>query len=162
MRFKVKQFTVTAMLSIFVIGVLFSLLLLTTQNYGPHIYETITINSKTFNITALALNESQWQKGLMNATVTNSTLILFEFNQTADWPFWMYNTYTNLDMLWINYSYSSGSGNVIYIVKNATSCFVASKCQIYDPHNAANFVLEAKAGFANRNNIGVGNSVVLR
>lgn len=157
-----STFMATAALSVAVVVVLFAVLLLTVHNYGPRIYKTITINSKTFNVTALALNQSQWQKGLMNATVTNSTLMLFEFNQTADWPFWMYNTYTNLDMIWVNYSYSSGSGKIVYIVKNATSCFVASECQIYDPRKAANFVIETKAGFADRNNIGVGNSVVLR
>lgn len=142
--------------------VLFIVLLLTARNHGPQIYKSVTINSDTFNITALELNQTQWEHGLMNTTVTNSTLMLFEFNQTADWPFWMYDTYTNLDMIWINYSYLKGSGSVVYIAKNATSCFVASKCVVYDPETLANFVVEARAGFVSRNNISVGDRVTLR
>lgn len=161
MKARQKHFLV-ALIALFAIAAaLFSVNVLSTQKPAVHIYKTFTVNNATFNITALALNQSEWDHGLMNTTVTNSTIMLFEFNHSADYPFWMYDTYDGLDMIWVNYSYAKGYGQVVYIAKNATSCFVASECAVYDPHALANFVIEAKAGFTERNGISTGQRLVL-
>jgi uncharacterized membrane protein (UPF0127 family) len=123
-------------------------------------YTRFYVNGREFGITYIAANESQWMHGLMNTTITNSTTMLFEFKKLGDYPFWMYDTYSDLDMLWVNYG--STNGTIVYIARNATSCFVKSECATYDPRVNANYVIEAKAGFVERNDIGVGDSIVLR
>lgn len=135
------------------------ILIFSAQNTAL-IYSHFEIGGNTFGITYLALNQTQWEKGLMNATVTNSTTMLFAFGAQGIYPFWMFNTDYNLDMIWINGSASSGK--IVYIVSNATSCFDASSCEVYTPNQTSNYVIEAKAGFVKRNGIALGESVIFR
>ncbi|MGI0141792.1 MAG: DUF192 domain-containing protein [Candidatus Micrarchaeales archaeon] len=120
-------------------------------------YSHFIINGKSFGIAYVASNYSVWTSGLMNKTITNSTTMLFVFPKPSIYPFWMYDTYSNLDMFWINGT--ANGGRIVYIAKNVTSCFVASSCAIYTPNAFANYVLEAKGGFAIRNNITVGSRI---
>ncbi len=121
------------------------------------------VNGKTFSITLVAANTSSQEKGLMNTTITNSTMMIFVFPSPGIYPFWMENTYSNLDMMWLNVSGSSGT--VVYLVRNATSCVGKSQgwCEAneYYPTAEANYVIEAKAGFAEANNVTVGTRVEL-
>ncbi len=121
------------------------------------------MNGKRFDISLVAANQSSWAKGLMNATITNATMMVFVFPSLGIYPFWMENTYSNLDIMWLNVS--GGSGNVVYLVRNATSCVGKSMgwCEnnTYYPAAYANYVIEAKAGFAEANNISVGTRVGL-
>ncbi|MDE1856184.1 MAG: DUF192 domain-containing protein, partial [Candidatus Micrarchaeota archaeon] len=87
-------------------------------------YSHFSVGNRSFAITYVASNYSQWTEGLMNKTVTNSTFELFVFPNPSIYPFWMNNTYTNLDMLWVNGS--SHGGKVVYILKNAPSCLKAN------------------------------------
>jgi uncharacterized membrane protein (UPF0127 family) len=121
------------------------------------------VNGKTFDITLVAANASSQEKGLMNTTITSATMMVFVFPAPGIYPFWMENTYSNLDMMWLNVS--GGSGTVVYLVRNATSCVGKSLgwCEdnTYYPTAEANYVIEAAAGFADANNVTVGTSVGL-
>ena len=115
---------------------------------------SFTAGNRTFAFSSYAMNITQAEKGLMNATVTNSTLMLFAFHNSSIYPFWMKNTYAPLDIIWIE---GNGySGKVVYIV-NATPCVsydpVQSNCTVYTPTSVADYVIEARAGFVQRNNI---------
>ena len=123
-------------------------------------YNSFEINGEEFNITYVATNETQLMHGLMNTTITNKTIMLFVFKELGNYPFWMYDTYSNLDIIWINYA--ERNGTIVYIAKNATSCFVRSECVRYNPGTNTNYVIEAKAGFVERNNISVGDRIILR
>jgi uncharacterized membrane protein (UPF0127 family) len=133
-----------------------------SQATSPKVYTSFYLNGKSYNITAIAVTEAQQIHGLMNTTISNSTIMLFEFPVLGIYPFWMYDTYSNLDMLWLNAS--GGSGTVVYIESNATSCLVLAKClnQTYTPNALANYVIEAKAGFVQRNGISVGDKITLK
>ncbi|HVA83019.1 MAG TPA: DUF192 domain-containing protein [Candidatus Aquilonibacter sp.] len=120
-------------------------------------YSQFSVDGKSFPITYLALNQAQWEKGLMNATVTNTTTMLFVFTNPGIYPFWMFDTDYNLDMIWVNGT--ATSGKIVYVIENATSCFDASNCTIYTPNKTSNYVIEAKAGFVKRNGISTGDSV---
>ncbi len=123
---------------------------------------SFSVNGKTYAITAYENTPTQREMGLMNATVTNSTFVLFHFPQSGIYPFWMKNTYSQLDIIWLNYSSSTDTANVVYIA-NAIPCASYSKnqsnCVIYTPNSSANYVLEAKGGFAKSNDVQIGSSL---
>ncbi len=112
-----------------------------------------TANGKTFPITDFATTNAQREKGLMNRVVTNTTIMLFVFPQRGQYSFWMLDTNTSLDMIWVDAT--GDAGKVVYVVTSAQPCYAASSCQVYRPSSPSNYVLEAKAGFANANAIGV-------
>lgn len=127
-------------------------------------FTSFTFGNHTYAFTDVASNFSEWESGLMNRTVTNTTFELFVFPNPSIYPFWMKNTYAPLDIIWI-----SGT-NVVYIA-NAIPCSWYSKdqssCIIYNPYNSsvsgnghvANYVIEASSGFVNATGMRVGDTV---
>jgi len=65
---------------------------------------SLDINGKTYSISHVAADESEWEAGLMNQTITNDTLMLFVFPMAGIYVFWMDNTKSPLDMIWMNVS----------------------------------------------------------
>jgi uncharacterized membrane protein (UPF0127 family) len=116
-----------------------------------------TIGGKTFAITYAATTPAQREQGLMNTKVTNTTIMLFVFPTRGYYQFWMYDTNASLDMIWV--SASGNSGRVVYIVASAQPCYGQASCVIYTPTASANYVLEAKSGFVQANDIRVGATV---
>lgn len=111
-----------------------------------------TVNGRTFGITYVATNESEWEAGLMNRKVAHGTTMLFIFPDLAVRSFWMYQVNSSLDIMWLNVTGSSGS--VVYLAADAPGCPGPSVvCPYYTPSSPANYVLEAKGGFAAANGI---------
>ncbi|MHB1830575.1 MAG: DUF192 domain-containing protein [Candidatus Micrarchaeaceae archaeon] len=125
---------------------------------------SFTFANRTYPFTYVASNFSEWEAGLMNKTVTNSTFELFAFPTPNIYPFWMKDTYYPLDIIWIN------GTRIVYIVY-AIPCSWYSKgqssCIIYNSYNSsvqgdghiANYVIEAQGGFANATGMMVGDTV---
>jgi uncharacterized membrane protein (UPF0127 family) len=116
-----------------------------------------TVNARSFNFTYLATTQQQRTEGLMHKSVTNSTTELFAFPSSGQWQFWMYDTNTSLDMIWVNAV--GDSGRVVFVVTGAQPCYDSSACEVYTPTAPANYVIEAKAGFAAANGISVGTTI---
>ncbi len=118
-----------------------------------------TADGKTYQFTYVATTQAERQAGLMNRKVTNSTTMLFAFPYSSTWSFWMYDTNTSLDMIWVNAT--GDSGRVVHVVTSAQPCFNSGGlgCPTYTPSEEANYVIEAKAGFAEANGIAYGSSV---
>jgi uncharacterized membrane protein (UPF0127 family) len=118
-----------------------------------------TVNGRTYTFTYVATNQSERQTGLMNRKVTNTTTMLFAFPYPSTWTFWMYNTNTSLDMIWVNATVNPG--RVVYVVASAQPCYnlFGLGCTKYTPTEPANYVIEAKAGFAAANDIANGTSI---
>jgi uncharacterized membrane protein (UPF0127 family) len=118
-----------------------------------------TVNGRTYVLNYTAVTEAERESGLMNRRVTNATTMLFAFPSPVRQPFWMYQTNTSLDIIWV--SASGNSGTVVYVQEDAQPC-PNLPCQDY-PSNAqaplANYVIEAKAGFAVSNAIAVGTTI---
>lgn len=119
----------------------------------------LTVDGKTFAITYLATTPSEWQKGLMNTTVSEDTLMLFVFPRADYYSFWMYDVNSSLDIIWL--SGNSTTGKVVYMELSAPPCHYAPECATYVPTASANYVLEAQAGFATRNSIAIGSFIQL-
>ncbi len=118
---------------------------------------SFTVNGGTYTFTYTATNEAEREAGLMNKEVTDTTTMLFAFPSSGLWDFWMYDTNTSLDMVWVNATGSTGT--VVYLVTSAQPCYNSDTCTIYHPTSPANYVIEAKAGFAAANGISIGTTV---
>lgn len=120
---------------------------------------TFTVNNRTYAFTYVATTEAERERGLMNTRVTNTTTMLFAFPYFSAWTFYMYDTNTSLDMIWINATGSSA--RVVYLVTAAQPCYdnPRSLCPLYTPNAEANYVIEVKAGFAASNGITVGTGI---
>jgi uncharacterized protein len=125
---------------------------------GP-VPSSFTVDGRTHSFTYTATNQAQWQQGLMNKPVTNTTTMLFAFPYFDRWQFWMFDTPSSLDMIWVNAT--GNSGRVVYLVASAPPCLTinSNTCARYTPTAAANYVIEAKAGFAAANNITKGSTI---
>jgi len=119
-----------------------------------------SVNGRTFVFTYVATTQQERQAGLMNAKVTNTTTMLFAFPYSSNWAFWMYDTNTSLDMIWVNAT--GDSGRVVYLMKGAPPCLnsFGYGCPTYAPSAPANYVIEAKAGFATAYGIAQGSTIL--
>jgi uncharacterized membrane protein (UPF0127 family) len=115
------------------------------------------VNGRTYTFTYIATTQPERESGMMNKHVTNSTTMLFAFPYSSQWQFWMYNTNTSLDMVWVNAN--GNAGRVVYVVTAAQPCYDSGSCKIYTPPASANFVIEAKTGFASANGIMNGTTI---
>jgi hypothetical protein len=120
---------------------------------------TFTVNGKTYAFTYIATDDAQREAGLMNKQVTNTTTMLFAFPAMGTYQFWMYGTNTSLDMVWI--SATGSTGRVVYVYADAQPCYspISISCPTFGPSSPANYVIEAKAGFAEANGIEVGTQI---
>ncbi|MGP8056487.1 MAG: DUF192 domain-containing protein [Nitrososphaerales archaeon] len=118
-----------------------------------------TVDGRTYAFTYIATNNAQRAAGLMNRQVTNTTTMLFAFPAMGNYQFWMYDTNTSLDMIWINAT--GNTGRVVYVYADAQPCSLS--CPNYPTSSSvdykANYVIEAKAGFAAANGIEVGTQI---
>ena len=114
-----------------------------------------TVNGKTYAFTYTATDDAHRAAGLMNKQMTNATTMLFVFPAMGTYGFWMSNTNTSLDMVWINATGSTG--RVVSVHADAQPC--VSFCPTYYPSSPANYVIEAKAGFVATNGIEVGTQI---
>jgi uncharacterized membrane protein (UPF0127 family) len=127
---------------------------------SPNIhYTSFSIGDKTFKLTYLATNESALQNGLMNRKVTNSTTMLFVFPTAGYYSFWMYDVNSSLDMMWVDAPAGSNVGQVVYMALNAPPCHISIACTSYESTVRADYVIEAKGGFAAANGVTVGTTV---
>jgi uncharacterized membrane protein (UPF0127 family) len=124
-------------------------------------YTSFSVGGKTFELTYLATNESELAKGLMGVKVTDTTTELFVFPAAGYYSFWMFGVNSSLDIMWVDTLPGSSSGSFVYLALGAPPCHVSVVCTSYAPTARADFVIEAKAGFAAANGIKVGTPVTL-
>ena len=125
--------------------------------YTGTVPASFTVNGRTFAFTYAATTPAEWSSGLMNTKITNTTTMLFAFSTSSAWTFWMYDTNASLDIIWLKAT--GDSARVVYLVTGAPPCYDANACPRYTPTSAANFAIEASAGFASANGIAVGTAV---
>jgi uncharacterized membrane protein (UPF0127 family) len=125
-------------------------------------YTSFSVGDKTFKLTYVATNQSELEKGLMDTKVTNDTTMLFVFPNADYYQFWMFDVNSSLDIMWVDVPVGNNSGSFVYLALDAPPCYVSVDCTTYQPTARADFVIEAQAGFAVANGIGVGTPVTLK
>jgi uncharacterized membrane protein (UPF0127 family) len=98
----------------------------------------------------------------MNTTVTNSMFMLFSFGEPGNHPFWMKDTYSPLDIIWLR---SNGTQATIVAVASVPPCVSYSadqgSCITYTPLEPADYVIETREGFVVRNRLAPGSQIML-
>ena len=78
--------------------------------------------------------------------------MLFVFDQTADWDFWMKNTLTSLDMVWVE-----ADGTVTNVASNVpASTLTTPDAKIARRHGHGKYVVELPPGEASMDGIAPG------
>ena len=104
----------------------------------------------------VARSSTEVQKGLSGReTLPENAGMLFVFERPARYRFWMPDMHFPLDIIWIN------KGHVAGIEKNIPPLADKKQPIFYTPQEPVRFVLETNAGFAKKNNIQVGDPVML-
>lgn len=123
-------------------------------NVTSQVPSSFMLHGKTYGFNFTATTQAERESGLMNRKVTAATTMLFAFPSFGKWAFWMYDTNTSLDIIWVNAT--GGLARVVYIVTSAQPCYSSGTCTVYTPTSSANYVIEAKGGFAAANGVVVG------
>jgi uncharacterized membrane protein (UPF0127 family) len=113
-----------------------------------------SVNGHRFGITSIAATQDARQSGLMNTKITNSTFMLFVFPTQGEYPFWMSQVNSSLDIIWLNVT--GTTGKVVSLASDVPGCNSITFCPDYSPSSPANWVLEAKGGFAQAYGVRVG------
>lgn len=124
-------------------------------------FTSFSVGGKTYRFTYVATNQTELQKGLGGVKVTDSTTELFVFPTTDYYTFWMFGVNSSLDIMWVYTPPGSNTGTFVYLALDSPPCHSSVLCPNYDPTAKANYVIEAKAGFAAANGIKVGTPVTI-
>jgi uncharacterized membrane protein (UPF0127 family) len=103
----------------------------------------------------VAQTPEERELGLMNRSdLDKDSGMLFVFDESGVYPFWMKNTLIPLDAIWISSEYK------VVDIQSMVPC-PGDPCTIYAPRGEASYVLEVNSGWANTHHIQVGDSVSL-
>lgn len=110
----------------------------------------VCFNEKCFFV-EIAQSNLERANGLMNRTeLENDKGMLFVFDMSGIYNFWMKNTLIPLDIIWI-----SSDKKVVFIKKNAQPC-KEKICESIKPNVEAKYVLEINGGLTDTLDINEG------
>jgi len=126
---------------------------------GYHFYTPINFNiikqvkiaGVTLDVNLATTKDSQEQGLSGRSELKENEGMLFIFSVPAQYSFWMKDMKFNIDMIWIGEDM-----HVVYIKNNAAP---GSYPETYTPNKNAKYVLEVVPGFAQKNNLKVGDTV---
>ena len=99
----------------------------------------------------LAATPEELSEGLMfRKHLSSARGMLFVFSKDDFWPFWMKNTFIPLDIIWLD-----KDKKIVDMIVNAQPA-VTDNPYSFKPVSLARYVLEANAGFVEKNKISVG------
>lgn len=107
----------------------------------------------------VASTPNEWEKGLSGRKeLKKDEGLLFVFNYSDEYPFWMKDMNFAIDIIWIDEDF-----RVVYIKENATpeSYLSVGKAgpETFSPQKKARYVLEVNSSFSEKNNLKVGDFV---
>lgn len=154
---KIKIFVIILLAAVIIFGIIFAFIN-ARNNPGadsPEDFSKVTsikINDTAFNV-ELADNDEERARGLSGrAALANDKGMLFIFDQSLPWGFWMKDMNFPIDIVWI--------GDDFKIVHIENSVLPETFPESFAPVLPARFVLEINAGLMNAYKIEVGDEVV--
>ncbi len=117
---------------------------------------SVSFPDRNVSITAeVADNPFSREKGLMfRQSLPQDSGMAFVFEQPQKLRFWMKNTLIPLDIIFVSENFT-----VVNVAENAQPC--SGYCPLYYSAAPAKYVVEANAGFAEKNGIKAGDSVII-
>lgn len=120
---------------------------------GKYHQKEIQINSNNI-IVDIADNDCKRELGLSNKISLNNKGMLFIFENSGNYSFWMKDMNFPIDILWMDDNF-----NVIGIEKNlATSTYP----ETFGKEYISKYILELPAGFSDKNNIKNGDKIIYK
>ena len=117
----------------------------------------VVLPDRTVVIVEIADTPELRQRGLMfRERLAPNEGMVFIFEDTGFYPFWMKNTLISLDMIWLD-----ERRRIVSIAHSVPPC-KADPCPNYPPRTDARYVVEFVSGFAKRHNLKEGDQVVFR
>jgi uncharacterized membrane protein (UPF0127 family) len=102
----------------------------------------------------VAADDATRQQGLMyRDRMPETNGMIFIFQQSAEYPFWMKNTLIPLDMVWID-----EGKRIVHVTSDVQPC-KADPCPSYPPNAIARYVLETAAGVAAKHKLAAGQTL---
>jgi len=141
-------------LILFLFGSTFLVYVIVQKQKSPQ--TTVDINGKIINV-EIANTPSKITRGLMGRKeLDENSGMLFIFETENYQPFWMKNTLTPLDIIFVNKNFE-----IVDIKKDFKPC-VQKDCESYLSKEPALYVIEVNSGWCNKNHVQLGDKVVVR
>jgi uncharacterized membrane protein (UPF0127 family) len=113
--------------------------------------KTMTISGRIYNVIYANTEKLRVQGLSYRTSLAQNSIMFFVFDTEDRWGIWMKDMHFPLDILWLDKNYK-----VVHIVKNALP---ESYPEVYEPSVPARYVIEANIGFADQNNIKIGDII---
>ena len=115
----------------------------------------LCFQNSCYNVDVVRTPEER-EHGLMSRDrLASGQGMLFIFDESGDYAFWMKNMTFSIDILWLDEAKS-----IVHIEENVPPC-KADPCSLYSPGVEAKYVLEIPAGDSRRRNLVKGQKAVV-
>lgn len=103
----------------------------------------------------IASTQKEKALGLMHRQSMNEDEgMLFVFDYASNYSFWTKNMNFAIDIIWIGADF-----RIVDITEDAEPCKSIEKCKSYMPAKKAKYVIEVVSGFADKNNLTIGQKI---
>lgn len=139
------------------IGIIIIICLLLIFAYGisGSKHASVCFESNCFDV-SLPLTSEERSRGLMFVEhLDDDKGMLFVFDRSGIYPFWMKNTLIPLDIIWID-----SNSSVVFISRDTQPC-ESMTCDSISPEKQASYVLEINAGISYRIGLEVGDKMII-
>jgi len=131
------------------------LILYSFSNDPDSVGSFVKINDKVINV-EVSDNFQERLQGLMNReSMDENSGMIFIFEEEKQQTFWMKNTLIPLDLIFVN-----SNLEIVDIKKDFKPC-EEDPCIVYTSQAPAFYVIEVNAGYSDKNNIQIGDSIEL-
>ena len=118
--------------------------------------EIQTASGSTFIMAEVETTSWDKERGLMGRKdLSEDRGMLFVYENDIDPNFWMKNMLIPIDIIFIDADH-----NIKYIAESVPPCESEVKCDLYSPDSPVRYVLEVKAGYAEKYSVGIGDRVL--
>jgi len=122
------------------------------------LWATVIFPSGNYIQAELALSPAQWQQGLSGRKkLEENKGMLFVFPESSYQTFWMKDMRFSIDIIWIDENFQ-----IVGIEKNVPPCRTSEdKCPLYSSPLPVKYVLETKAGKAEKEKLKKGDTLLI-